>query len=512
MVSRAILNGWPLVPPSRCKTAPVNIVAPSISGTFTVGQTLTLSDGTWDGFPTIAFSRQWLRDGAPIAGATGSTYVLVDADTGHIISATVTATSSLGAASKDAVGALVQGGGGQQQWISASNRTSVPNGTQAVGSNIYGGHVLSSFTGNSAIDEIRLVYSGWGVTAANQGVETDCPNATIVRASGRQAGAPTTHIDANGGAEFTVNPGADVEVSLPMAVPANTQFWIATSNEIPTSGTRLTAYQTRVDLAEYAIVSATKATTTAIHTSNPTPNTGFNGYGPTLVLGLNKGAVVKVLALIVDSLGHGQNEATTGGDAYGNRGYLSRGLFSVGASFARFGFNGATIQNSYGATFAKRRALINKYFTHEWVEVTENSLTLGNAGVKAALQGVWAEGNAAGHKITQVKTGLKATSTDNYATAENQTVQAGDVYTTDPNDTVRVRWAIHFWLDTQVGGPLVSVVDPKSVWSWDSGANIDRWKTGMVNDQVGSTPIHPIDTGHIAAGPVTAAGYLALPA
>jgi hypothetical protein len=80
-------------------TAPVNTVAPAITGTATVGQTLTSTTGTWTGTPTPTYVRQWLRDGVAIAGATAATYVLVTADATHSITVKVTATNILGAVS-----------------------------------------------------------------------------------------------------------------------------------------------------------------------------------------------------------------------------------------------------------------------------------------------------------------------------------------------------------------------------------------------------------------------------
>jgi len=71
---------------------PVNSVLPAITGTKTVGQTLTCSTGTWSKSPTYAY--QWLRDGVAIAGATASTRVLSGADEGALMSCTVTATNA----------------------------------------------------------------------------------------------------------------------------------------------------------------------------------------------------------------------------------------------------------------------------------------------------------------------------------------------------------------------------------------------------------------------------------
>ena len=57
--------------------------APIISGTARVGETLTvdtLGIDDADGMSGAVFSYQWLADGVDIAGATGDTYTLVDAD------------------------------------------------------------------------------------------------------------------------------------------------------------------------------------------------------------------------------------------------------------------------------------------------------------------------------------------------------------------------------------------------------------------------------------------------
>lgn len=61
---------------------------PTITGTTTVGSTLTASTGTWTTGTTLSY--QWLRAGAPIAGATAKTYPLVAADRGTAISVAVT--------------------------------------------------------------------------------------------------------------------------------------------------------------------------------------------------------------------------------------------------------------------------------------------------------------------------------------------------------------------------------------------------------------------------------------
>lgn len=85
-----------LVSSMAAGTKPVNTAVPTITGTVAVGQTLTSTTGTWTGAATITYARQWLRDGAAISGATGTTYVVQAADQTHKLSVQITATNSLG--------------------------------------------------------------------------------------------------------------------------------------------------------------------------------------------------------------------------------------------------------------------------------------------------------------------------------------------------------------------------------------------------------------------------------
>ena len=87
-------------------SAPFNTAAPGVSGTATVGSLLSCSSGSWTGEPeltlsvgwplTSPFSYQWLRDGAPIAGATTPAYTVQTADVGHALVCEVAATNVAG--------------------------------------------------------------------------------------------------------------------------------------------------------------------------------------------------------------------------------------------------------------------------------------------------------------------------------------------------------------------------------------------------------------------------------
>ncbi len=83
--------------------APANTSPPTITGTATVGQTLTAENGTWTNIPT-SFAYQWLRCNGggnscvDVVGATQKTYTLVTADADHTMRVNVTATNADGSA------------------------------------------------------------------------------------------------------------------------------------------------------------------------------------------------------------------------------------------------------------------------------------------------------------------------------------------------------------------------------------------------------------------------------
>jgi len=90
-MAAAITNGLAQFIPPTNTAAPV---ASFVTGSGAVGSVLTSTLGTWTGAQT--YSRQWLRGGVNIAGATGTTYTAVAADSGLNVSCMVTARNQIG--------------------------------------------------------------------------------------------------------------------------------------------------------------------------------------------------------------------------------------------------------------------------------------------------------------------------------------------------------------------------------------------------------------------------------
>jgi hypothetical protein len=86
-------------------SVPANTSLPTISGSNTVGSTLTGSLGGWTG--AVSFTTVWKRDGVAISGATSSTYVVQSADAGHTLTYAVTATNATGSTTATSAGVTV---------------------------------------------------------------------------------------------------------------------------------------------------------------------------------------------------------------------------------------------------------------------------------------------------------------------------------------------------------------------------------------------------------------------
>ena len=120
----------PATSPARrvIHAAAVNTVAPVVSGSLTLGATLTTTNGTWTGAVGGSFTYQWQRGGVDIAGATASTYTIVAADSAASVRCVVTYTNSGGAVSANSNAVTVQ-------TFAAPDITGVPtiSGTTSVG-------------------------------------------------------------------------------------------------------------------------------------------------------------------------------------------------------------------------------------------------------------------------------------------------------------------------------------------------------------------------------------------
>jgi hypothetical protein len=204
--------------------APANTAVPTISGTVTIGSTLTSTTGSWTGTPTPTFAYEWQRGTTPIAGATNSTYVIQAADYNSTIRCVVTATNAGGSASANSANTVVVP-------AQAPVNTAVPtiSGTVTIGSTLTS--TTGSWTGTPtptyAYQWQRGVANISGATASTYVIQSADYNSTIrCVVTATNAGGSATANSAN-------------TVVVPAQAPVNTA--VPTISGTPASGSTLTS-------------------------------------------------------------------------------------------------------------------------------------------------------------------------------------------------------------------------------------------------------------------------------
>jgi hypothetical protein len=183
--------------------APVNTLAPAISGTAQQGQTVTCSTGTWNNPPT-SYAYQWKRNGVSIAGATGASYTLVTADVGQALLCAVTATNSGGstAANSNTITPIAA--------VPVNTSAPVISGSTTIGS------VVSCSTGTWTNSPTSYTYQ-WKRNGTAIAFATSSTYTLVSGDSGQSITCTVTATNTGGSASATSNavvPGA--------AVPSNT--------------------------------------------------------------------------------------------------------------------------------------------------------------------------------------------------------------------------------------------------------------------------------------------------
>jgi polysaccharide biosynthesis protein PslG len=179
-------------------SAPANTVAPTISGSAQVGQTMTATTGTWSGTAPISYAYQWQRCNSAgasctsISGATSPSYTLTSDDNGSTVLIQVTASNSAGSASAvSAASAVVQAAAAGAAPVNSSPPTIA--GTTQVG------QTLSATTGSWTNSPTSYAYQWQECNTYNGAVLSDAPNAylRLSETSGTSAADASGH--GNGG-------------------------------------------------------------------------------------------------------------------------------------------------------------------------------------------------------------------------------------------------------------------------------------------------------------------------
>jgi hypothetical protein len=99
-------ESYPMPPdPALAEQPPSVVNVPAVTGDPVIGGVLSCTMGVWNGEPT-GYAYQWQNDGAPLAGATATTYTVAESDAGHALACVVTATNPHGSTAAPASNAI----------------------------------------------------------------------------------------------------------------------------------------------------------------------------------------------------------------------------------------------------------------------------------------------------------------------------------------------------------------------------------------------------------------------
>ena len=255
---------------------PANTVLPAISGTQSVGQVLSVTNGTWDNTPssyTYTWARSTTLNGTytAISNATSSTYTVTSSDVGYFVRANVTAVNTAGQLEASSVGVVITGAA-LTPTFGAATRT------------------VDGFT--VQISNYSADYA-WAGTATSSGV-VSINSSGLVTVTGVAPGVSSTATITTTRSNYTGGSAPVTATSLQSTVATLSALTLQTATLSPTFTSGTTSYTATVSNDTSSItVTPTKIQANATITVNGTAVTSGSASGSiSLTVGSNTITVV----------------------------------------------------------------------------------------------------------------------------------------------------------------------------------------------------------------------------
>jgi lysophospholipase L1-like esterase len=214
------------------------------------------------------------------------------------------------------------------------------------------------------------------------------------------------------------------------------------------------------------------------------------------VLGIPSEPTVSVV-ILGDSIANSRDDST--GDAYGNAGYIPRGLYLAGDSipFIRATQSGEKV-STFGIGGLTNRLTLLQYCSHVVMnhgtnDIVELGMTLETMQTRYLT--AWAMLKARNVQVYQCLIMPRTASTDSWATAANQTP------ITNFEDG-GVRTQVNDWIKTQVGVTIDGYIDPNS--AVEDPDNPGKWITNGSPNYPTADGVHPTSAIHALAAEIVA--------
>lgn len=357
--------------------------------------------------------------------------------------------------------------------------------------------------GRKAMKDIRIVYANFYHGSSGQEL-TDVGTAAVRGSFELASGGGRLEPTWSGVAGYVSIPAGGIAVSDPIPGSSceafgdffvHTLWTVAAGDGAPSASYYLNASRNEGFLQNATLATVENAFTGASSYGSPT---GLNCVGPIGILGTPvDGSQTECILALGDSLAYGSAEPTADGDAYGNRGYISRGCGEEGYYIWNLARPGGTIASMLVGNSPVKLALFQDYATHLLYELGENSLSVGDvlADYESAVT-AWKAAKA-GIKVVGAKVLCKTTSTDSWATDGNQTVGTNDQYVATITP-FKYRFNLRLTIDALIStGLLEGAIDALPYVK--SLTAEDKWLTNGTPNYANADAIHPSVAGHVLA-------------
>ena len=405
--------------------APVNTVAPVISGSGSVGQALTVTNGTWNNNPD-SYAYQWRRDAEDIAGATNAAYTVLGADQGRVLTCRVYATNAGGTTAKLSNAINIAAGTALSAYLGqVATRSYIPNNfgsTQAQARTLH--------TAMDSITSLQVSYANWQVDTGTGQATNPGAVATIKVAIEYPLGTVAGTFLWSGAVSGSIPSGGTLlSDALAITIPAGAQFalrpYMTCSGNVSYMRTGSGAQFLSGEALNMG-ASITDQTAGGTITNN---STGSNIYPVAIVAQTTK----PTFLLVGDSITAGSNDTTSG---QGDTGSLAR---SIGIASAYINEGVSSDRAMWMSHSYQQRRDLQKYVSHVIVAYGVNDLASGGrtaAQVYADLKAIWSMFPAKTVLQTTI-TPSSVTTTDSYATVANQTPHSSNAARVALNGMIR---------------------------------------------------------------------------
>lgn len=354
--------------------------------------------------------------------------------------------------------------------------------------------------GGQAVSQLRLAYCGFFDNGAAG--EATLGNDYQVQ-SAIELASPVTYQRGyvNGAAITTVSDGAPVVLTDPIGydMAADTDFFVRTGLTVSAANLYLpSGSNPRGADVGWVSANSTSQVPGTGYMNQPAGSSYYDPTAPYMVLGIPSAPLVSV-ALMGDSFGEGQGDTVT--NSSGVKGYLQRGLWSVNGHVVPSVnlSKGSEMAQNNQLTLGSRKRAAWPYATHLLCALGRNDIGAGRTllQIQTDLIAIWTAAKRTKGPygkplhVTQTLMPPSTSSTDNWATAANQTPTSGFA-------AGGVRDQLNAWIIAQAGQGLLDAYVNLNVY-WEDQSNPNKWVTNGSNNYATSDGVHPSAALHLLA-------------